>query len=385
MSTNSFQRLNSIVDSGALANLSAVALRVLFVYMRHADYKTGKAWQSNKTTASKIGLKNINRLRRAIHELETAGILQTTDEGGGRNNPATRMIVMMERGTDSVPLCNDETGTDSVPLSPDKGGSNPFPFSQKERGTVSDVKGDAFEPKGGRNRAQRGTPVCPPNSINTLRNTTNTMAADGGAGGGDCVSDEEKDKCLAQLKAIGIHQPQRSKIASIPGMRDYVIAGVWDEVEDESCDNPLGLFVSRIMADPQGLIAEWTETQSREVEDQKRQAKNSQLRAQFMQGVAEVEEVFLKNYQNDSAGIDATIAEIRKCIPRIGEFIETLLESELESRCGDIPPNTSNLTGLLSRSALRAITAYAWREKSYHDDEWFKEHLRPVSQELQTA
>ena len=378
MSANSFQRLNSIVDSGVLANLSAVALRVLFVYMRHADYKTGKAWQSNKTTASKIGLKNVNRLRRAIRELETAGILQTTDAGGGRNNPATRMILMMERGTDSVPLCDDDTGTDSVPLSP------------KERGTLSDLKGDAFEPKGGHFRAQRGTPVCPPNSINTLRNTTtNTMAADGGAGGGECVSDEEKDKCLAQLKDIGIHNPQRFKIASIPGMRDFVIAGVWNEVEDESCDNPLGLFVSRIMADPQGLIAEHTESHARETDRDEERAEQENSRIRFMEELKSVDALFSKLYEKDNEHIDATIAEMKQSVHDVGGFTETLLEYELQSRCGDVPHIPGNcLAAILTKPALRAIVAAAWNDQTYHQDEWFNKHLKtphPNQQQLQSA
>ena len=370
---NFFSRFNSIVDSRVLGDLSAGALRVLMVYLRHADNDTGKAWQSIETTAEKIGEGNKNRVRRSIRELETHGILQTTDAGGGRNRPATRMIMTLERGTHPVPVSDDERGTDSVPV------------SELERGTDSDLKGDSFEPKGGQIRVQRGTVLCPPNNWNNSKNTTSNTTADGGGDGGVNLNGE-KCKCEDALKMVGIHQPQRSQIASIPGMRDFIIRGVWKEIDDEgACQNPKGLFVSRINADPQGLIVEWTGRQAHEVDRRQRQATAGIERERFLREVRDVESVFLKIYEHDPAGVDATIDEIRKSIVQVPEWTETLLECELESRCGDVPSDIGPLADLLSKKAKRAIAASAWKKKTHHDDAWFKEHLVAVPQELQSA
>jgi hypothetical protein len=362
-----FDRLTSIVDSGVLAELSAGAVRVLMVLLRHADYETGKAWPSIETIAAKTGERNLNRIRKVMKELETHQVVRTIDAGGGKSHPAVRLILTMQTGTESVPVGGPDTGTEAVPL------------SDSQRGTLSTVKGGQISTQRGTDLSANGDGIRPPNLKNSKNIISNITNADGGDDG-EIHSEGEKDKdkireCQECLKDLGIHQPMRSKIAKIPGMSAALILHVWDEINSLRAINPPGILVKRLNANPAELIAEFAadQNEARLTADARRRIDESRQR--LLGELKIIDQQFSKINRDESDGVEAAINEIRELTKsRIYQFTDKLIECEAQRLCGaDLIFVCDNVRKHLSREAIRGICSKAFQAKTYHETEWFKQ------------
>lgn len=70
----------SMVDSGALAQMSGSSLKVYLVIKAHANYRTGIAFPALKTIAEKSGI-SLAQVKRAIPELESLGYISKSKNG----------------------------------------------------------------------------------------------------------------------------------------------------------------------------------------------------------------------------------------------------------------------------------------------------------------
>lgn len=84
-----FDTLNAIADNW-LPSLGTTALKVLFVFLRHAD-KSGEAYPPVRLVASKAGCSPRNA-ERGIAQLRRMGFLEKVGDGGGRGH-ATHYVV----------------------------------------------------------------------------------------------------------------------------------------------------------------------------------------------------------------------------------------------------------------------------------------------------
>jgi hypothetical protein len=87
-----FTLFNRLVDGGWLATLGESPLKVLLVFLRHAD-AAGCAFPTPDSISTKCGI-NIRNAYKALAKLSKLGLLQIIDPGGGRGSPAVRRVVI---------------------------------------------------------------------------------------------------------------------------------------------------------------------------------------------------------------------------------------------------------------------------------------------------
>jgi len=108
-----FALFNRLVDGGWLARLGAMPLKVLLVFLRHAD-ATGHAFPTRDAIAVKCGISARNA-RRAMADLRRMGLLQIVDPGGGGRRPAVRRVVIpTETLAHRAGVSDDEGGRRTV-------------------------------------------------------------------------------------------------------------------------------------------------------------------------------------------------------------------------------------------------------------------------------
>lgn len=91
---NPFARWNALVENGWLGVLSHRELRVLLVFLKHAD-PDGIAFPGTEKVAKLAGLTPRNASK-AIADLEARGVLVTVRPGGGRSKSAWRRVVLAD-------------------------------------------------------------------------------------------------------------------------------------------------------------------------------------------------------------------------------------------------------------------------------------------------
>jgi hypothetical protein len=88
-----FDRLNTLVDSGLLGDLTETELKVLIVYLRHAG-ADGVAWPSNATLAARLGHGSQTAARRARQSLVDRHLLERIgDSDGGAPTDTARFRI----------------------------------------------------------------------------------------------------------------------------------------------------------------------------------------------------------------------------------------------------------------------------------------------------
>jgi hypothetical protein len=88
-----FLREAAFADSGVLNYLSALELRVLMVYLRHADNDTGVARPGLRGVADRAANGNRTRASEAIKRLQDKGLLVLVKRGGGAKNTTHYRVV----------------------------------------------------------------------------------------------------------------------------------------------------------------------------------------------------------------------------------------------------------------------------------------------------
>lgn len=161
-----------VVESSALADLTELETKALFVYLYHANNLTGEAWPSMQRVANHISGGNKNRARKAIQGLVRRHLLEPVSPGGGAGNSARYRL---GAGSASAPLSPDEKGVDSG----------------AERGLVRDEKGVGLSTK-------MGSVSGPRTTNGTTQGTTHTTTAE------VCVSDAPHH---AQVRTGKIESP----------------------------------------------------------------------------------------------------------------------------------------------------------------------------------
>jgi hypothetical protein len=94
---NSILSLNHLVDSGFIANLPPAWLKVLLVFIRHAN-DDGVGWPTPTTIAKRIGM-HPKTVSKVIRELVNAGLLETVagHAGGGKHRQAWRRVTLPDK------------------------------------------------------------------------------------------------------------------------------------------------------------------------------------------------------------------------------------------------------------------------------------------------
>lgn len=133
-----FAWLNEVVDDGYLAELSAMELRVLLVYIRHAHVKTLEAWPSVETIAEKTGIHRRN-VQRAVGRLRRTGLVKVIDPGGGRAHPNVVKLAIPQTVAPCAAVSSASPAETTAP-----GAAVPHPPAERERAAQSDTKGGAI-------------------------------------------------------------------------------------------------------------------------------------------------------------------------------------------------------------------------------------------------
>lgn len=153
MGVTVYKLINGLVDSGLLAKLSLREMKVLMVFMRHAD-ANGQSFPGPELIAQRAGM-DVRDVRRAIAGLIHHQIL--TGRGtAGRNNVAKRQLTLPENLGESPTISNAQIGGDLPTISsPQIGGESPTICEP-----VREIKGGRFNAKIGgdspRLRTQEG-------------------------------------------------------------------------------------------------------------------------------------------------------------------------------------------------------------------------------------
>lgn len=203
-----FNREIAIVESGVLADLTALEVKVLMVYMRHADNATGSAYPSIDRVAALVTRTPANtksRVRNAVKGLVAKGLLVPVRPGGGvrpdgRGNTSVYQVV-----------APSQTGSQPDPL---QTGSKRDPVLKAQRGSIRAGKGGRFaSAKGVHSRLQRGSQNDPRTTHRTTQGTAqgNTHIAQvhfsaGSASGGTDPSGSDAqvhDGAAATRRRIG--------------------------------------------------------------------------------------------------------------------------------------------------------------------------------------
>ena len=240
-----FSLFNALVDGGWLARLGAMPLKVLLVFLRHAD-ATGCAYPTASSISAKCGI-GIRNVQRSLAELSKLGLLQIVDPGGGRRRPAVRRVVIpSETLSHSDTLSTDKPRRTAPPFRPPNPGANRH---------ETPAQGVAKTPAQGVAKPRRTAPN--EGLINsTLNKPPTAQGENAGVGGGSVKVNSGTKEARAALVAAGIREPVRTQLlAEIPGLEAEVIQEIAEEVKADGGRG--GVLVKAIRTDGARLSQEW--------------------------------------------------------------------------------------------------------------------------------